>query len=70
VRLTIDPSNRFIRDVVRENGETILVLGTRKAEASRARKSPGTADGYGGGASIRLSRANASTAAEIVAASK
>ena len=33
-RLKIQPSNRFIRDVVRENGETILVLGTRKAESS------------------------------------
>ena len=37
-RLKIQPSNRFIRDVVRENGETILVLGTRKGEsAARAR---------------------------------
>jgi len=37
-RLKIQPSNRFIRDVVRENGETILVLGTRKAESqARAR---------------------------------
>jgi DNA sulfur modification protein DndC len=34
-RLKIDPSNRFIRDVVRENGEAILVLGTRKAESQR-----------------------------------
>ena len=34
-RLKIDPSNRFIRDVVRTSGETILVLGTRKAESSR-----------------------------------
>lgn len=33
-RLKIQPSNRFIREVVRENGETILVLGTRKAESS------------------------------------
>ncbi|HAA30035.1 MAG TPA: DNA phosphorothioation system sulfurtransferase DndC [Cyanobacteria bacterium UBA8553] len=32
-RLKIDPSNRFIRDVVRTCGETILVLGTRKAES-------------------------------------
>jgi len=36
-RLKIDPSNNFILDMVRNNGETILVLGTRKAEsASRA----------------------------------
>ena len=35
VRLKSDPSNRFIRDAVRENGEAILVLGTRKAESQR-----------------------------------
>lgn len=33
-RLKIKPSNSFIRRVVRENGEAILVLGTRKAESS------------------------------------
>jgi len=32
-RLKIRPSNKFIRDVVRENGEAILVLGTRMAES-------------------------------------
>ncbi|MDZ8134557.1 MAG: DNA phosphorothioation system sulfurtransferase DndC [Nostoc sp. DedQUE04] len=32
-RLKIHPSNHFIRDVVRVNGEVILVLGTRKAES-------------------------------------
>jgi DNA sulfur modification protein DndC len=32
-RLKIRPSNKFIRDVVRENGEAILILGTRKAES-------------------------------------
>ena len=32
-RLKIHPANRFIRDTVREHGETILVLGTRKAES-------------------------------------
>ncbi|GCL41497.1 DNA phosphorothioation system sulfurtransferase DndC [Dolichospermum planctonicum] len=32
-RLKINPSNRFIRDVVRNNGEAIVVLGTRKAES-------------------------------------
>jgi DNA sulfur modification protein DndC len=37
-RLKINPSNSFIKNVVRENGETILVLGTRKAESTaRAR---------------------------------
>lgn len=37
-RLKIKPSNRFIRDVVRDSGEAILVLGTRKAESTvRAR---------------------------------
>jgi len=37
-RLKIKPSNTFIRDVVRANGEAILVLGTRKAESQlRAR---------------------------------
>lgn len=34
-RLKIHPANRFIRNIVRENGETILVLGTRKAESSK-----------------------------------
>ena len=34
-RMKIKPSNRFINDVVRENGEAILVLGTRKAESSQ-----------------------------------
>ncbi|MGF1489808.1 MAG: DNA phosphorothioation system sulfurtransferase DndC [Prochloraceae cyanobacterium] len=33
-RLKIDPSNRFIRNVIRANGETIVVLGTRKAESA------------------------------------
>ncbi|MDY7015792.1 MAG: DNA phosphorothioation system sulfurtransferase DndC, partial [Cyanobacteriota bacterium] len=33
-RLKIDPSNRFIRNVIRSNGETILLLGTRKQESS------------------------------------
>jgi DNA sulfur modification protein DndC len=33
-RLKINPSNTFIRDVVRESGEAILVLGTRKAESA------------------------------------
>jgi DNA sulfur modification protein DndC len=33
-RLKISPSNQFIGDVVRENGEAIIVLGTRKAESS------------------------------------
>jgi DNA sulfur modification protein DndC len=37
-RLKIRPSNTFISNVVRENGEVILVLGTRKAESTaRAR---------------------------------
>ncbi len=36
-RLKIQPSNRFIRDVIRKSGEAILVLGIRKAESkSRA----------------------------------
>ncbi|GGC53512.1 DNA phosphorothioation system sulfurtransferase DndC [Hoyosella rhizosphaerae] len=33
-RLKIKPSNTFIRDMVRDHGEAILVLGTRKAESS------------------------------------
>jgi DNA sulfur modification protein DndC len=37
-RLKISPANRFIRDVVQSNGETILVLGTRKAESSNRAK--------------------------------
>jgi DNA sulfur modification protein DndC len=34
-RMKIKPSNKFIREVVRENGEAILLLGTRKAESQR-----------------------------------
>src|SRR5919199_722480 len=34
-RLKINPANHFVRDIVRENGETILVLGTRKAESQK-----------------------------------
>ena len=33
-RLKINPSNRFILDLAEQNGEAILVLGTRKAESS------------------------------------
>ncbi len=33
-RLKIKPSNAFITNVVRDNGEAILVLGTRKAESA------------------------------------
>ncbi len=37
-RLKINPSNQFIRDVVRASGEALLVLGSRRAESStRAR---------------------------------
>lgn len=37
-RLKINPSNKFITEVVRQSGEAILVLGTRKAESTaRAR---------------------------------
>ncbi len=37
-RLKINPSNRFISEVVRANGEAVVVLGTRKAESqARAR---------------------------------
>lgn len=34
-RMKIKPSNTFIRETVKANGEAILVLGTRKAESSR-----------------------------------
>lgn len=34
-RMKIQPSNTFIRNMVRANGEAILVLGTRKAESVR-----------------------------------
>lgn len=33
-RLKINPSNYFINNVVKQNGEAILVLGTRKAESA------------------------------------
>lgn len=36
-RLKIKPSNTFIRNVVKESGEAILVLGIRKAESSARR---------------------------------
>lgn len=34
-RLKINPANQFIREMVRASGETILVLGTRKAESTK-----------------------------------
>ncbi len=34
-RMKINPSNAFIRNVIRDNGEALLVLGTRKAESQR-----------------------------------
>jgi len=34
-RMKIHPANHFIREVVRQNGETILVLGTRSAESQK-----------------------------------
>lgn len=34
-RLKINPSNNFVRSMVRDNGEVLLVLGTRKAESQR-----------------------------------
>ena len=34
-RMKIDPSNRFIRNVVRASGEAVVVLGTRKAESQQ-----------------------------------
>jgi DNA sulfur modification protein DndC len=37
-RLKINPSNRFISDVVRQNGEAIVVLGMRKAESQARAK--------------------------------
>jgi DNA sulfur modification protein DndC len=37
-RLKIKPSNAFIRSIVRENGEAIIVLGTRKAESGARAK--------------------------------
>ncbi len=33
-RMKINPSTKFIKDVVRANGEAIIVLGTRKAESA------------------------------------
>ena len=36
-RLKIKPSNTFIRNVVRANGEAIVVLGTRKSESTSRR---------------------------------
>jgi DNA sulfur modification protein DndC len=38
-RMKINPATRFIRETVRSNGETIIVLGARRAEsAARARR--------------------------------
>lgn len=36
-RLKINPSNKFIREVVQSSGEAIMVLGTRKAESAGRR---------------------------------
>ncbi len=33
-RLKINPSNHFINNMIRQNGQVILILGTRKAESS------------------------------------
>ncbi|MGL4883153.1 MAG: DNA phosphorothioation system sulfurtransferase DndC, partial [Waterburya sp.] len=33
-RLKIDPSNNFIRNIIRQNNEAIVVLGTRKTESA------------------------------------
>jgi DNA sulfur modification protein DndC len=45
-RLKIKPSNSFIHDVVKQSGEAIVVLGTRKAEsAARARTMSNAAKG-------------------------
>ena len=38
-RLKINPSNQFIMDMVDQNGEAILVLGTRKAESTSRKRS-------------------------------
>ena len=38
-RMKIRPSNKFIRDVVRDNGEALLVLGSRKAESQKRARS-------------------------------
>ncbi len=38
-RLKIKPSNEFIKNVVKENGEAIVVLGTRRAESSNRAQS-------------------------------
>lgn len=43
-RMKINPSNKFIREVVRENGEAILLLGTRKAESQRRARTMGKHD--------------------------
>jgi DNA sulfur modification protein DndC len=37
-RMKINPSNKFIRDMVRQSGEAILLLGTRKAESQRRQR--------------------------------
>jgi DNA sulfur modification protein DndC len=37
-RLKIQPADSFIRKIIRQNGEVILVLGTRKAESSKRAK--------------------------------
>jgi DNA sulfur modification protein DndC len=37
-RMKINPSNNFIRRVIRDNGEALLVLGTRKAESLRRQR--------------------------------
>ncbi|MCC9654581.1 DNA phosphorothioation system sulfurtransferase DndC [Rhodopirellula halodulae] len=49
-RMKINPSNNFIRNVIRENGEALLVLGTRKAESQRRARNMSKAEEQSRGA--------------------
>jgi len=49
-RMKINPSNNFIRDVIRENGEALLVLGTRKAESQRRARNMAKVEAHSRGA--------------------
>ena len=45
-RMKIEPANQFVKDVVAQNGEAIMVLGVRKGESNSEKGSGNHADAY------------------------
>jgi len=52
-RLKINPANKFVLNIVNQNGEAIMVLGTRKAESAKRKQ---TMENYEGSTRDLLSR--------------